>query len=112
MPDTEDTFDHMGVWCCSKTHNCTWQGFALHRGLAWGKVPSRTVWREYHDRHCEGRLIQLLNPGIAPNPRVELNSDKNQKETGETWQHQAKEKRALKRALRKGAKLQIYYVWR
>ncbi len=50
-----------GVWCCQKREKCTWQGFALHRGLAWGSI-SRALppWREAHDKHCGGELIQLI----------------------------------------------------
>jgi hypothetical protein len=70
------TIKHPGVWCCSKLHDCTWQGFALHRGLAWGKVPLGTVWREYHARHCEGRLIQLIKPGAMSSLHVKPNTRK------------------------------------
>ncbi len=49
------------VWCCEKKYECKWQGFALHQGLAWGKIPPKTnMWRLWHDRECGGRLIQLL----------------------------------------------------
>lgn len=50
------------VWCCERQHNCKWQGFVLHRGLAWGTVPGETnLWRQRHDLECGGKLIQLVN---------------------------------------------------
>ena len=45
---------------CEKMDKCQWQGFALHQGLGWGEVPSpHDTWREYHDRECGGKLIQM-----------------------------------------------------
>jgi hypothetical protein len=58
-----ESLHHPGVWCCERRSECAWQGYALHHGLAWGVVPGEeTPWRRYHDRHCGGRLIQLLDP--------------------------------------------------
>jgi len=52
-----------GVWCCEKQHKCTWQGFALYHGLAWGTVPNEfNVWKQRHDTECGGKLIQLVEP--------------------------------------------------
>lgn len=50
-----------GVWCCEHRAECKWQGFALHQGLSWGIIPEHSQWREWHDRECGGRLIQLID---------------------------------------------------
>jgi len=59
-----DAWEHPGVWCCERRHNCKWQGFMLHQGLAWGEIPfpTSTSWRKYHDIECRGKLIQLIPP--------------------------------------------------
>lgn len=58
-----------GVWCCEREHQCKWQCFALHRGLAWGTIPNEhNVWRQWHDRECGGQLIQLLEPFDTSSP--------------------------------------------
>jgi hypothetical protein len=55
-----------GVWCCEKQHKCTWQGFALHQGLAWGVIPNEyNAWRRRHESECGGELIQLVEPVSA-----------------------------------------------
>lgn len=60
------TILHCGVWCCEHKTRCKWQGFALHQGLAWGKVPEKFEgyrdWRSVHDEECGGELIQLIPP--------------------------------------------------
>jgi len=50
-----------GVWCCEHRAKCKWQGFALHQGLSWGAIPEHGQWREWHNRECGGRLIQLID---------------------------------------------------
>ncbi len=57
----DDLFKHDGVWCCENKSKCKWQGFVLNHGIAWGVVPVYGEWKEYHDRHCGGRLIQLID---------------------------------------------------
>lgn len=55
-----------GVWCCDQQHKCKWQGFALHQGLSWGTIPDESnVWRQWHDRECGGKLIQIVEPESA-----------------------------------------------
>jgi hypothetical protein len=45
---------------CEHKHKCKWQGFALNSGLGWGVPPDTTdAWREWHDKQCGGKLIQL-----------------------------------------------------
>lgn len=62
---------HCGVWCCEKHSQCKWQGFALHRGLAWGTIAdSLPEWRERHERECGGKLIQLLEPNPTADRRA------------------------------------------
>lgn len=53
-------FKHTGVWCCSNKGQCTWKGFVLNRGISWGTITP--AWKRWHDRECEGNLIQLLQP--------------------------------------------------
>ena len=57
----EDEFgaEH-GVWCCEKKEKCEAQGFLLTAGLAWGVVPTGTLWRKRHDAVCGGRLLQIV----------------------------------------------------
>lgn len=52
----------LSVWCCERKERCRWQGFALNQGLGWGTVRKSGAWREWHDRECGGRLIQLTGP--------------------------------------------------
>ncbi len=62
---------HEGVWCCEHKSKCKWQGFALHKGLAWGSPElSLPEWREWHEKQCGGNLIQLL-PASAAAPESE-----------------------------------------
>lgn len=51
----------IGVWCCERMAFCRWQGYELSFGLAWGRVEDCSpTWREWHDRECGGKLIQLV----------------------------------------------------
>ena len=61
---------HGGIFCCSRKYQCTWQGFALHQGLGWGVIPHESnPWRQWHDRKCSGKLIQLVEPADGSNCR-------------------------------------------
>ena len=52
-----------GVWCCEKKYKCSWQGYALHRGLSWGEIDKVSqAWRHTHEERCGGKLIQLIKP--------------------------------------------------
>lgn len=53
-------FKHTGVWCCSNKGQCTWKGFIFNRGISWGTITP--AWKRWHDRECDGGLIQLLQP--------------------------------------------------
>ncbi len=65
--------EHPGVWCCERKHDCKWQGFALFRGLAWGKKEGPLdEWTKYHSEYCGGKLIQLLEPQDFPPSRPGL----------------------------------------
>lgn len=60
-----------GVWCCSSGYRCRWQGYTLHKGLAWGTMPQPTdAWRMRHALECGGMLVQLLEPQpfLEPQP--------------------------------------------
>jgi hypothetical protein len=59
-------FTHEGVWCCSRQCKCRWQGYVLTHGLGWGTVPTiltRPLWYSAHYNNCDGKLIQLVEPG-------------------------------------------------
>lgn len=48
------------VHCCERLHQCKWQGFALHKGLSWGRIENHTSeWRKWHAQECGGKLIQF-----------------------------------------------------
>jgi len=62
------------AFCCERKHECKWQGFVLHQGIGWGNKdhPSRSVWRNAHDKYCGGKLISLsenpVNDLAGPHP--------------------------------------------
>jgi hypothetical protein len=47
------------VFYCEHGGNCKWQGFALHKGLGWGKIPKGTDWHQWHVRECGGTLAEV-----------------------------------------------------
>lgn len=56
-----------GLWGCERKENCGWQGFMLTRGISEGEIPKAldpkfNCWRNAHDHHCGGDLVQLIKP--------------------------------------------------
>jgi hypothetical protein len=47
------------IFFCEHGGNCKWQGFALHKGLGWGKIPKGTDWHQWHVRECGGTLAEV-----------------------------------------------------
>lgn len=70
-----DDYQHPGVWCCEHRDKCKWPAFSTI-GLSWGTTPGASnIWRNYHDRYCGGRLIQLLQPSTKePNHAMDTRS--------------------------------------
>ncbi|MDD4876741.1 MAG: hypothetical protein PHQ86_06420, partial [Dehalococcoidales bacterium] len=47
------------IFYCEHKEKCQWQGFALYRGYAIGKLENTLLaWREAHQHYCGGELIK------------------------------------------------------